>query len=225
MECESTSEDLGRVPDVQPAVWESAEPSRASSPQPFNSLRQPSTQSGSASSPAHYDHRWGRPYDDPVTTQIISGHVARNLFDLFRERCHPFLPVVDTVATFDSLQRHPFLFSTVCAIAARFYRRFAQKIQTVPPELDSTASHRLANLAEMHLATTLMGKRHSLGDVQSCLLLAAWGLGVNGHGSDAWVLSGHACRIAQRLAVPLSASRTPSSISRTQSLMVKWRAW
>ena len=88
--------------------------------------------------------------------------------------CHPFLPIVDIspTDTFTSVQRYPSLFSAILAISARFYLRHSA---TSCP-IDSHVPTALADIAESHLAHTLLRKEHTLADVQTVLLLAGVGI-------------------------------------------------
>lgn len=67
--------------------------------------------------------------------------------------------------------------------------------------MESHVPAALAEIAESHLAHTLLRKKHTLADVQAILLLAAWGLQSGGKGPDAWVLTGHAARVSRRLGI------------------------
>lgn len=148
--------------------------------------------------------------------------------------CHPFLPIIEH--TPEQTPYGPALHSAVLAIAARFYSMFHRRPTSPPPRctLDADVPARLAELAERHLARTLLQKQHSLADVQAILLLAAWGLQSGGRGPDAWVLTGHAARVARRLgfhklirqAVDASAEGAGGIDSaRFQQILPQWRTW
>jgi hypothetical protein len=127
------------------------------------------------------------------------------------------------------------------AIAARFYVRFIARnprggTSLVYPTLDPTIPAKLANLAETHLAQTLLRKQHALSDVQTILLLAAWGLHSGGRGPDAWVVTGHAARVARRLGVHRILAQAAEDARmiqpgaeedwrRLEAFMPQWRTW
>lgn len=121
------------------------------------------------------------------------------------------------------------------AIAARFYIRYTSKSSTNYPPLDPSLPTKLANLAEAHLALTLLRKQHALSDVQAVLLLAAWGLQSGGKGPDAWIVTGHAARIARRLgthkvlasAAEIARVTQPGSEDwqKLEKFLPQWRTW
>lgn len=149
--------------------------------------------------------------------------------------CHPFLPFIDITLPdpFASVQRSSSLFSAIIAISARFYLHHS----TTSHIVDSYVSAALAEIAESHLARTLLQKQHTLADVQAILLLAAWGLHSGGKGPDAWVLTGHAVRVSRRLgihrAVRQAEAATKKDRSRREapldevdaSVRRQWRTW
>ncbi|ODN75095.1 hypothetical protein L202_06311 [Cryptococcus amylolentus CBS 6039] len=217
----------------QPAVWDNREASRRNSPQPSQS-----SQSRDDGLPGTYSRQFMRARDDPVTTEIISRSTAIVMFDFYVQHCHPFLPVVNVSLenAFDTISQSPFLISSMIAIAGRFYIKYTNKNpSTSLPPIDSSVPHRLANLAESHLGATLLRKQHALSDVQAVLLLSAWGLQSGGRGPDAWIITGHAARIARRLGVHKNLA-TAAELSRTvrpggegwdklEAFMPQWRTW
>ncbi|KAK8869531.1 hypothetical protein IAR55_000097 [Kwoniella newhampshirensis] len=215
----------------QPAVWDNREQSRRSSPQ----LSTP--QSRDEPGPGTYEKRVMRDKDDPVNTDLVDIHMAHTLFDFFIDHCHPFLPVVNVALddAFNTIRQSPFLISAIVAVAARFYIRFTSRSPGAYPPLEPSIPPRLANLAEAHLGNTLLRKQHALSDVQAVMLLAAWGLQSGGRGPDAWVVTGHAARIARRLGVHkvLSQAAGMARITRPgtegwdklDAFMPQWRTW
>ncbi|KOS47919.1 hypothetical protein ACN38_g1123 [Penicillium nordicum] len=171
----------------QPSVWENREGSKRSSPLPDEQPVRPAPMP-----------QWGV-RDEPVTSGVIDLDTARTLYTFFMNHCHPFLPILDVTLPdpFTSVQRYPSLFSAILAISARFYLRHS----TTSHVIDSYVPAALADIAESHLAHTLLRKKHTLADVQAILLLAAWGLQSGGKGPDAWVLTGHAARVSRRLGI------------------------
>jgi hypothetical protein len=103
------------------------------------------------------------------------------------------------------------------------------------PVLPRGASQRLANLAEMHLGYTLLTKTLALSDFQAILLLSAWGLQPEGRGPDAWIVTGHAARVARRLGVYKVLAHATETGKRTQqgtdewtnleAFLPQWRTW
>lgn len=150
-------------------------------------------------------------------------------------RCHPFLPIVDIALTdpFTSVQRYPSLFSAILAISARFYFRHSTASHTS----DSDVPAALADIAESHLAHTLLRKKHALADVQAILLLAAWGLQSGGKGPDAWVLTEHAARVSRRLGIHRAVGQAVAATKRDSpplkaaedevdvAVRGQWRTW
>ncbi|KAH7390063.1 hypothetical protein BKA64DRAFT_112325 [Cadophora sp. MPI-SDFR-AT-0126] len=151
------------------------------------------------------------------------------------KHCHPFLPIVDITLldSFTSVQRYPSLFSAILAISARFYLRHS----TTSHIIDSCVPAALADIAESHLAHTLLRKKHTLADVQAILLLAAWGLQSGGKGPDAWVLTGHAARLSRRLGIHRAVEQAVAATKRDDSQLEapvdevdaavrrQWRTW
>ncbi|WVR05443.1 hypothetical protein IAU60_002459 [Kwoniella sp. DSM 27419] len=215
----------------QPAVWDNREQSRRNSPQPS----QP--QSRDEPLPGTYDRRMMRDKDDPVNTELVDSHMAETLFGFFIDHCHPFLPIVNVALddAFNTIRQSPFLISAMLAVAARFYIKFSSRSPGAMPALDPNLPARLANLAEAHLGNTLLRKQHALSDVQAVLLMSAWGLQSGGRGPDAWVVTGHAARIARRLGVHkvLAQAAEVARMTRPgtpewdklEAFMPQWRTW
>ncbi len=157
----------------------------------------------------------------------------------FIDHCHPFLPVVNVALddAFNTIRQSPPLISAMIAIASRFYCRFTSRSSRnkMYPQLDPSIPARLINLAESHLAQTLLRKQHALSDVQAILLLAAWGLQSGGRGPDAWIVTGHAVRIARRLGVHKVLGKAAETARTAQpgseeweeleTFMPQWRTW
>ncbi|KAL1410967.1 hypothetical protein Q8F55_001910 [Vanrija albida] len=224
----------------QPSVWDNREVSRRTSPHPSTSGM--SRAGSSADEPgALYDlpPALRRGHDDPITTDIVDERMAELLFTFFVQNCHPFMPIIE-VADADAFHviRHqsPTLLSAILAIAARFYVRYEERFPS--PNLPSIAPGlpaRLASLAQWHLAQTLLRKQQALFDVQAVLLLAAWGLESGGRGPDAWIVTGHASRIARRLGInrELTKAAAAARITRPHTpewnelnaYAPKWRSW
>jgi hypothetical protein len=175
-------------------VWDNREQSRRNSPQPSAGTMSRDELSGNT-----YERRFGRERDDPVNTGLVDLAMAETLFSFFIDHCHPFLPIVNVALddAFTTIRQSPPLISALIAIAARFYVRFTTRSISSYPALDPSIPPRLANLAETHLGQTLLRKQHALSDVQAILLLAAWGLQSGGRGPDAWIVTGHAARVAE----------------------------
>ena len=161
----------------------------------------------------------------------------------FIDHCHPFFPIVNVALddAFTTIRQSPPLISAMLAIAARFYVRYSKRMSgtSTPhsdlPLLDPAVPAKLANLAEMHLAQTLLRKQHALSDAQATLLMSAWGVQPGGKGSDSWVVTGHAARVMRRLGVhkvlaqAAQAARTTDPDSedweKLETFMPQWRTW
>lgn len=169
---------------------------------------------------------------------LVDLQMAETLFNFFISHCHPFLPVVNVAIedAFSTIRKSPPLISAMLAIAARFYNKFTARTPSMGQQsLPTNTPSRLANLAEMHLAQTLFRKQHALSDVQTILLLAAWGLQSRGKGPDAWIVTGHAARVARRLEVHKVLQRAAETARATQpgteewakleTFMPQWRTW
>ncbi|WVN86579.1 uncharacterized protein L203_101746 [Cryptococcus depauperatus CBS 7841] len=232
----ATGADLDEAPFeplvLQSGLWENREASRRNSSQ--LSL---SSQSRDDPAPKAYDGRMIRGCDDPINTDIIDLAMAENLFKFFIDHCHLFLPIVNIALddTFNTIRQSPFLISAMIAVAARFYIKYASRKTEALPFLDPSVPPRLANLAEAHLVNTLLRKQHALSDVQAVMILAAWGLQSGGGGPDAWIVTGHAARIARRLGVhkvlgqAAEVARTnpvgSEEFKKLEVLMPQWRTW
>ncbi|WVW82755.1 hypothetical protein I302_104766 [Kwoniella bestiolae CBS 10118] len=215
----------------QPSVWDNREQSRRNSPQPSQST------SRDEIPPGTYERRFMNDRDDPVNTELVDLQMAETLFGFFIDHCHPFLPIVNVALddAFNTIRQSPFLISAIIAVAARFYIKFTSRSPGAMPSLDQSVPPRLANLAEAHLSNTLLRKQHALSDVQAVLLLSAWGLQSGGRGPDAWVVTGHAARIARRLGVhkllgqaaEIARLTRPDTIEwqRLEQFMPQWRTW
>lgn len=140
---------------------------------------------------------------------------------------------------FNTIRQSPLLISAILAVAARFYVRYVKRTASTAqqplPLLDPSIPHKLANLAEMHLAQTLLRKQHCLADAQASLLISAWGVHPGGLGSDLWVLSSHAAKLMRHLGVPrvlaqaarLARTTEPESDEweQLESFMPQLRTW
>lgn len=159
----------------------------------------------------------------------------------FIDHCHAFVPIVNIGLddTFNVIRSSPALFSAILAIAARFYPRASERFTRMRrgdyPLLQQSVPQRLANLAEMHVGYTLLTKTLALSDVQAILLVAAWGLQPEGRGPDAWLVTGHAARLARRLGVHRVLAHATETAKRTQAgteewtkleaFLPQWRTW
>lgn len=160
---------------------------------------------------------------DPISRGLISNDLAEWLLDWFLERCHPFLPVLDA-GTSNNIARmreeSPFLLTVILAIGLRF-----DALRTCPlAEAGATTglSENLTQMTENLLGQTLLRSRFRLSDVQAVLYLHAWGLRPIGQGSDPWILSGHAFRLAKRLGVEKTVT---SSHSFGKEFLSSRRTW
>ncbi|KDN36551.1 hypothetical protein K437DRAFT_260099 [Tilletiaria anomala UBC 951] len=160
---------------------------------------------------------------DPIKNGIITEIHARYLIDYFVLRCHPYLPILDVeeMPTMEEMrQTDLFLLCSILAIAARYGD--AQQEAFDANGSTNNVVERLFQTAETLLGQTLAQSKFRLGDVQAVIFLHAFSLRLVGKGSDAWILSGHAFRLAKRLQidrtilVPRNTERfSPSSARRT----------
>lgn len=173
--------------------------------------------------------------------------IAKSSLRSYVEHCHPFMPIVDISRSeaFEYVQQSPPLMSSITAIASRFYSGYSDRVsgsdrasQVFSHTLSSNASlsAALAEIAENHLSDILLHKRHALADVQAILLMAAWGLRSGGGGPDAWMISGHASRVAIQLGLHQLVSKTmhveslpddggSRKIDKIESITRQWRTW
>ncbi|ORX33857.1 hypothetical protein BD324DRAFT_206404 [Kockovaella imperatae] len=221
-----------------PAVWDNREASRMNSPDRGSFTLSRDEPAG----PPHYhDYRMLRIRATPLSMGIVDLREAEALFQFFIDHCHAFMPIVNVALddVFNVIRSSPALFSSMLAIAARFYpratERFSEMRRGKYPPLDPSVPRRLANLAEMHLAYTVLSKKFALSDVQAILLLAAWGLEADGAGPDAWIVTGHAARVARRVGVYKilahaneTAKKTKKGTdewSKLEAFLPQWRTW
>jgi hypothetical protein len=184
--------------------------------------------------------QWRR-FSSVCTYSVVSRHPKTDFLS-FIDHCHPFMPIVNVALddAFTTIRRSPPLISTMIAIAARFYILFTARnpragSMSLYPPLDPTIPSKLANLAESHLAQTLLRRQHALSDVQTILLLAAWGLHSGGRGPDAWIVTGHAARVARRLGVHRILAQAAEEArmaepeseewDKLEAFMPQWRTW
>lgn len=160
---------------------------------------------------------------DPISRGLISNDLAAWLLDWFLEHCHPFLPVLDAGAS-NKIARmreeSPFLLTVILAIGLRFDALRTCRLA----EAGGTTglSDSLTQMTEVLLGQTLLRSRFRLSDVQAVLFLHAWGLRPIGQGSDPWILSGHAFRLAKRLGVEKTVT---SSHSFGRDFLSSRRTW
>jgi hypothetical protein len=115
------------------------------------------------------------------------------------------------------------LFSAILAVSSRFYSGYNSRQSQGFLRLGTTILQQLANLAEAHLANTLLRRHLGQTDVQASLLLAAWNLNHEGTtGPDAWVVTGHAARISRRLGVHKVLAHAAETARSTQRGSVEW---
>ena len=174
-------------------------------------------------------------------------HPPRGIDGSFVDHCHPFLPIVNVALddAFTTIRQSPPLISAMLAIAARFYIRYTARTSAMarslptriplPLSMDPSTPSKLANLAESHLGHTLLRKQFALSDVQTILLIAAWGLHSGGRGPDAWIVTGHAARVSRRLGVHKVLAQAAETARTTEpgseewekleTFMPQWRTW
>ncbi|EEU33848.1 uncharacterized protein NECHADRAFT_55935 [Fusarium vanettenii 77-13-4] len=143
---------------------------------------------------------------EPVSEGIVEEVVARALFTLFFQKCHPSFPMLES---YEDLGRHfehirsssPFLFTSILAIAGRYYNSYRERLLALerPQAITVNALEALAELACAHLGFVLFRKQHQLSDVQATLLLSVWIPRGKGQSADQWMISGLCNRLAHRI--------------------------
>ncbi|TKY85301.1 hypothetical protein EX895_005463 [Sporisorium graminicola] len=161
--------------------------------------------------------------NDPISKGYLSSEAASWLVSWFLQHCHPFLPFLNTEEQKDIAHmqaQQPFLLTTMLAISARFGA--LSRCPNLPTCIDSQLQERLTQLAETLLGQTLTSSRFNLSDVHAVLFLHAWGLRPLGSGSDSWILSGHAFRLAKRLGIDKTVSSLHENDSQTLAIRRTW---
>ncbi|KZO96299.1 hypothetical protein CALVIDRAFT_598591 [Calocera viscosa TUFC12733] len=133
------------------------------------------------------------PSNDVLEAGLVSVEMATYYYGLFLDHCLPFLPVFadESPPTLDGIRARSSFLSTVCiSLGARIASDQGD---------EHTLYDALADHSELSLGSTMTRKALILEDVQATLLMTGWGLRANGAGPDAWILSGHALRMAKRL--------------------------
>lgn len=161
--------------------------------------------------------------------------------DRFFQKCHPHFPLLEPykgpVDHFDHARSSsPFLFTTVLAIAARYYP-VHQKSQPDWPPINDHSLESLADLVCAHLGFVLFRKQHTLSDVQATLLLSVWIPKGRGQFADQWMVTGLCTRLAYRIGV-LELFNRPAvlhllnstqldvrDIQEVNSILPEWHTW
>ncbi|GFF57345.1 hypothetical protein IFM46972_10769 [Aspergillus udagawae] len=181
---------------------------------------------------------------EPVSERMVSESVARALFSLFFQKCHPLFPLLepykDLSRDFDHIRSSsPFLFTTILAIAGRYYTgyRETQSSKSGLPLITASALTALADLACAHLGFAIFRKQHQLSDVQATLLLSVWIPRGKGQSADQWMVTGLCTRLAYRIGVPDSIGREvvmrllnsthfdANDIREANSILPQWHTW
>ena len=151
----------------------------------------------------------------------------------FFEHCHRFLPILDADARDRTsvITKSTFLFSTVVAIAARYYDRETerQKIDGYRP-LEKGMSEKCGELAMTHLRRVMLGSRFAVADIQAILLLASWRVGIHEHEVNEHLLVRCAGTILEQMglgSILNQGIRSPKDISdeSMKPLAPALRAW
>ncbi|KAH7168189.1 putative C6 finger domain protein [Fusarium sp. MPI-SDFR-AT-0072] len=181
---------------------------------------------------------------EPVSEGIVGELAARTLFTLFYQKCHPSFPLLEPCTDFDSHFDHirssaPFLFTTILAIAGRYYtgyRKTQSALMNLPP-IAPSALESLADLACAHLGFVLFRKQHQLSDVQATLFLSVWIPRGKAQSADQWMLTGLCTRLAYRIGIPdvwnhpgilrllNSASPDANDVHDVNSILPHWHTW
>ena len=122
-------------------------------------------------------------------------------------------------------RRSPFLFTTILAVACRFYRHHTSKAPKADqPPLSPATSYEIVRMAYAHLGASLFWKQHQLEDVQAVQLITLWVLTRPGQSPDQWLVSGHAARLAYRIGLNKASEKDLGSLG-TPSRMERWQMW
>ncbi|KAG4430183.1 hypothetical protein IFR05_014342 [Cadophora sp. M221] len=183
-------------------------------------------------------------HSEPVSEDIVKEPVARVLFTLFLQKCHPLFPLLNPPKDQDSYFGHirsssPFLFTVMLSIAGRYYNGYREMEpgQSSLPPITAGALEALADLACSHLGFVLFRKQHQLSDVQATLLLSVWIPRGNGQSADQWMVTGLCSRLAYRIGVPDSSCHPAitrllnsthldaNDIREAKDILPQWHAW
>ncbi|KAJ4265748.1 hypothetical protein NW764_015580 [Fusarium oxysporum] len=183
-------------------------------------------------------------HSEPLSEGIVSEVVARALFTLFFQKCHPSFPLLQTSTDlkgyFDQIRSSsPFLLTSILAVAGRYYTGYRGTqlgISELPP-IAATSLGALADLACAHLGFVLFRKQHQLADVQAVLLLSVWIPRGSGQSADQWMVSGLCTRLAYRIGIPdliespavLRLVNSPNldvnDVREIENILPQWHTW
>ncbi|CAG7560653.1 unnamed protein product [Fusarium equiseti] len=161
---------------------------------------------------------------EPVSEGIVGEVVARALFTFHFDRTR---------------SSSPFLFTTILAIAGRYYTGYRKTQPTMLglPPITANALGSLADLACAHLGFVLFRKQHQLSDVQATLLLSVWIPRGKGQSADQWMVTGLCTRLAYRIGIPdlwshpairrviNSPDPDPNDIHEVKGILPQWHTW
>ncbi|KAM0752300.1 ALDH-like protein [Meredithblackwellia eburnea MCA 4105] len=157
-----------------------------------------------------------------LTQNLISIAEAEDLFTIYFEHLHQFLPLLSpSIHTMEATRRHsPFLFTSVCTVASRFYRRRYRD------DLHSKA----LKIAKKEAASLLLRASKNLEAVHGFTILCKWHQPTEDMEEDmSYQLSGIAIRFAMDLCLYQSPGAATSALplhpDRTAWIRSRERAW
>ncbi|CED83779.1 Zn(2)-C6 fungal-type DNA-binding domain [Phaffia rhodozyma] len=158
----------------------------------------------------------------PEILDFLTTEEVVELFDIYFKNIHGHVPVLDNNFHTPSLvaSRSPFLLTTICSIASRYYNN---------PEKPDLTKKLNACVRKLAFETPSLGHK-SVEIVQAFLLLCSYGLPVERFEQDkTWLLLGMGIRIAtdlnlQRKSV-LSGKNTEEAMIRDREIVNRERTW
>ncbi|TIB30165.1 hypothetical protein E3P84_03445 [Wallemia ichthyophaga] len=142
-------------------------------------------------------------YADVVTKGVVSDQTARELFKIYFEECHKFLPLFDpTHDTYEELRkRSPFCVTVICMVAAR-----VMDGGNAPTQLYLDCQREAREIAKNSMFLQMTRKEA----VQALLLFSAFQ-------DNSWLVGGHAVRVAYEVGLDKAISKLLRRLKKTPS--------
>ncbi|KIP08045.1 hypothetical protein PHLGIDRAFT_127288 [Phlebiopsis gigantea 11061_1 CR5-6] len=147
---------------------------------------------------------------------IISLDEAHALLQMYWDKMNLFTNLLDPIiyTTSHLIERSPFLFTTICAIASRFY--------TQKPTMYRSALHH----ALLEAGNALIGGPKTVDNVYAYILLALYPSPVDrGEQERSWIYLGVAIQIARDLGLDRPVGRVPTTGAQAILARNRTRAW
>ncbi|KIJ49430.1 hypothetical protein M422DRAFT_777385 [Sphaerobolus stellatus SS14] len=157
-------------------------------------------------------------YPDPAARGLLSERMARDLFSLFFDHCHPRMPIFDTrIDTFDSIrQRSPFCFCSILMVAV------TARDGSQPTTLQTA----LWEETMMRGKESMFQRVKDLEVIQGLILLSCWS---ESTGGTCWIVLGHAIRCSVEMGLHKALLRLASGPvtddERARILVTSARLW